>query len=448
MPCLASCTAGSFCVPYRAEVPPVFARFLALLLPMTLAGFFGQVGVFGPVSTRPEVGDLAPDIAFTKVLSEPQGTSWLPSSLFGQMTLLEFYPDTSHNLESVKRWNAMIDQFAGKPVQFVWLTGEEESSLALWLADHPLKGFVLLDPTGATGRSYGMEMPASVIIGANGRIIGFDQFVTADTLNAALEGRTTAAPLKPGTPEMQALIENHLVHLGAQAPRLFRSPERLRPNFPPSYILHVAPSQIDGTGNYAGPDFKTLQGFDVKNALSEVYDVSRIRIELPPSFDHADRYDFSMVLPETEDSDRINERFRQGILDHFHLTATREKRLVDVYVLTAPDRKSVALKPQRDQGDGFSSVSVEFATDSPNGFSISAVTSISVRGTMDDFCKALERTVDRPVVNEANLKGQFELNVKPDEARKKDFPDRLRDQLGLVVEPDQRNTEILTFNPR
>ena len=83
------------------------------------------------------------------------------------MTVLVFYPDTSHNLQSVIRWNALVQQFAGKPIQFAWITGEQESSLLPWLQQHPVNGWVFYDPEGSTGRAYGMDIDAAVIIGAD-----------------------------------------------------------------------------------------------------------------------------------------------------------------------------------------------------------------------------------------------------------------------------------------
>jgi hypothetical protein len=42
------------------------------------------------------------------------------------MTVLAFFPDTSHNIQSVTRWNALVAEFADKPIQFVWITGEKD----------------------------------------------------------------------------------------------------------------------------------------------------------------------------------------------------------------------------------------------------------------------------------------------------------------------------------
>jgi uncharacterized protein (TIGR03435 family) len=437
----------------------VIARFLVLFVTFAVSGFAGQSGMYGPVSNHPKAGEIAPGIKFTKIVSAPNGASWLPTSLAGHVTVVGFYPDTSHNSKAETRWNALVDRFARMSVQFVWVTGEKESTLGPWLEENPLKGFVMLDPEGSTGRSYGIELPAAVIVGADGRIIGFDSepVPSADTLNAALEGRITNTPTKPAAAGFNSFIDKQKVFLAARAPG--RPGDEHRPDFPPSYDLHISPSQIAGTGDYGSDDFKSLQGFDVKSALSRLYDVGRVRIELPKTVDDGERYDFSMVLPKAESSDQVNQRLEQGILDHFNLTASRDTRMADVYVVTPVDDKPTMLKPQADEDGGISSINISFerpatpgdggeAAASPKSISMSAITGLSAEGTMDEICKELENFLDRPVVNETNLKGRFTLNLKASESGKNDFLARLRDQFGLDVEPAQRNIEILAFRPR
>jgi uncharacterized protein (TIGR03435 family) len=83
----------------------------------------------------------------------------------------------------------------------------------------------------------------------------------------------------------------------------------------------------------------------------------------------------------------------------------------------------------------------------PNALSVSAIRSISVEGTTDEFCQLLERILDRPIVNETKLEGEFEFHVEPSPG-KNDFLDRLLNELGFVIAPAQRNIETLVFDLR
>ena len=434
----------------------MITRFLLLLLVGVVAGMFGQTGLFGPVSNPLKAGDTAPGIAFSKILAAAGGAPWNPANLSGQVTVLAIFPDTSHNPDAIARWNTLTQQFAGRPVQFVWITGEQESSLVPWLANHPIKGWVLHDPQGETGRSYGMEMPSAVIIGADRRILGFDASMVpqAETVTAAIEGRITTNPPKRDMAEFRTFLESRKVLLAAEPMRMPRLEDH-KPAFPPSYTLHVTPAQKDGeNGNFAGPDYLALNGFNLKKLIAELYHLNPIRIRLPASLDNNLRYDFSLVLPEAESKEQMYARFRQGIQDFFHITATREERLLDVYVMTALDHKPpVARNRPNETRESVSNIEFEVFDDAggidlfsePKAAGIDGIRGIGMEGTTDDFCFALESMLDRPMVNETRLEGEFEFKIQASETARNDFLERLRDQLGLVVTGVRRNVEILVF---
>jgi uncharacterized protein (TIGR03435 family) len=433
-------------------------RLLLLFLSIATVVVFGQMSTYGPVTTHLKAGDVAPDIAFTKVLNVPGPIPWRPSNLTGHLTVLVFFPDTSHNLEAVTQWNAVIDQFSGKSVQFIWITGETESTLLRWLSQHPVKGWVFYDPGGKTGKAYGLELPVSVIIGRDRRIVGFDRGIlpNATLLNAALEGRITTTRRSRAT--IQASIENNLVLLDAEPRRMPRI-EDSKPDFPPSYALHVFPSHTEGHRSASGPTFWSLKGYDLKDAIQELYGVKKIRIFLPASLDNGQRYDFALSLPEEESRERMRDRLQQGIEDYFHITASRENRLLDAYVVTATDGKPPRSKAQSNDKTSLTSVGQshvvigtvgglgDYPAD-PRPVSIDKIYGIHVDGTVDDFCRRLEEQLDHPVVNETNLQGQFEFHVESGAGAVNDFLERLHDQTGLLITPEQRTLEVLVFWPR
>jgi hypothetical protein len=80
--------------------------------------------------------------------------------------------------------------------------------------------------------------------------------------------------------------------------------------------------------------------------------------------------------------------------------------------------------------------------------SIGSVRSVSINGTVDQFCHWLETGLDRPVVNETTLEGIFRFDVKSSEGKENDFLERLRGQTGIVISPAERNIETLVFEPR
>ncbi len=439
--------------------------FILLASSLTLGGHdvSAQIAIYGPVSVHIKAGDPVPDLSYTKILSASGGVStWSSVDFTGKFTVLAFFPDTSHNLQSVSRWNAIVDQFAQKPVQFGWITGEKEATLLPWLKQHPIKGWVFYDPDGASGRAFGMERPAGVIVGPDRNVIGFQNiFADAETITAALEGRVTTTPAKPDPASIRAFVNSGKVLIDAEPPR-FHSLNEYRPNFPPSYTVHISPAASAEGGNFSSDDFRSLRGYSLKRLVTEVYGVTPPRVVFPPALDTTKLYDVALVLPEREDRQQMDSRIQQGIEDYFHVSATREDRLIDVYVVTSLNGKPPAAKDDRRMGSfGRSSSSFSMMDSSsqdsdpaaefgrePSPFTLAQMRSISTDGTADWFCNNLESFLDRPVVNETHLQGQYKFDVKADDGPANDFLDRLRDQLHLAITPDQRRVDVLVFDPR
>src|SRR5580692_8753235 len=90
----------------------MIARSLLLVIALAVPSGSAQMGVYGTVAAHVKTGDRAPDIVFTKVLSAPVAGSWSQTNLSGQLTVLAFMPDTSHNLQIVTLWNDLVEQFS------------------------------------------------------------------------------------------------------------------------------------------------------------------------------------------------------------------------------------------------------------------------------------------------------------------------------------------------
>jgi uncharacterized protein (TIGR03435 family) len=316
------------------------------------------------------------------------------------------------------------------------------SSLLPWLQEHPIQGWVFHDPDRAAGRAYGMEIPAAVIIGADRRIIGFDEHRVPDkaTLAAALEGR--------------------LLHLNAEPPRMPRADDH-KPDFPPSYAVHISPAKTADGGDFSSNKFHNFQGVTLRHILAQVFDVNPVRILLPAALDDSKLYDVAIVLPETEPTESISNRIVQGIQDYFGVVVTREELLLDVYVVnTANGRPPAPLsRSDDDWGGGASFGRVEIRTShiegGPNELpdvikpaSLDAIQAVSSEGTMDQFCGMLELGLDRPLLNETNLDGEYAIRMKAAAGSENDFLVRLRDQFNLSISLAQRRVQMVVLKPR
>ena len=434
----------------------LFRLLPALFVMVPLAS--AQSGIYGTPTGHPKAGDAAPDLVYAQVLSAPVQGSWSQANLSGQVTVLGFFPDTSHNPEPVAAWNARVEEYAKRHVQFVWITGEDRGTLMPALARHPIKGWVLYDPEGSTAKAFGLDMPVNVYVGANRKIIGFQEgFVPNEqTLNAVLEGRVVLT--RPTSETMKSFRESSLVALDS-VPARMRSEVDYRPHFAPSYTVHITQSVGGERGNFSSDDYLVLQGFTVKEAIEKLYDLDSVRIELPPSLETTRRYDFAMLLPQAETSEEMKERFKQALQEYFHVNVEREVRLTDVYVVshqagrTPPVEKPRGFElPGRPGGDSRAS-SVGFTgsqnfsdnMQGPRAHSLDALFSIAEEGTIDDLCHDLEGSLDRPVVNETHLEGRYRVRVQTTAGSRTNFVATLREQTGLVIRPERRRITFLKF---
>jgi hypothetical protein len=78
----------------------VTLRFLVVAV-ILVASVCGQSGMFHPATVHLKAGDLASEIASPKILHAGGASAWSSANLTGRLTVLTFFPDTSHNLQSV-----------------------------------------------------------------------------------------------------------------------------------------------------------------------------------------------------------------------------------------------------------------------------------------------------------------------------------------------------------
>jgi uncharacterized protein (TIGR03435 family) len=425
-------------------------------------------GIFGLVTVGLKAGDDAPNIEFTKVLHAPGTAQWSSANVFSQTTVLVFLPLMSRNPQQVDMWNGLVERFGARPVQLVLITKEKESTLLPWLAQHPMSGWLLYDPTGSTGRAYGLEMPNTVYVGTDRKIIAFSHgFVPSDEeLNAVLDGRIRTEPVKPDPASLREFAKSGKVLLQAEPSRMPR-PEDNKPKFPPSYEVHITSSTTLGTTSMSAPDYWSVGGCDLKSIVAQAYGVEESRVDFRDAAAAGKRYDVALVLPQPEDHDAMMGRIQDALKQKFNLKIASEDEAMDVFVVTAPYGPGPKLRPAEDaMGGGFiSSFGTSFALPkgqqpapetiekaleqqrASSGFTM--LDNFSASGvTIEDFCKMLEKGLDRKVVDETHLTGHYDFNVVRGDRTRDGFFDMLREQLGLAFTPERRDLPMLVVRSK
>lgn len=409
-------------------------------------------------------GDLAPQIVWTRVLGSPEATESDLRNYPGHVTVVAFFPNISANPKLVSRWNELVAQFADQPVTFVWITSEQSAELDSALNAQPVNGWLLLDAEWETAGAFGVEMAGGALIDASGRIAGFTVMIPNEQqIRAVQEGRALALTGDADDEQLDAVLAGRAVRLDAE-PHRWRHPDP-KPDIPPSYDVHISSSNTNGTIGSEGPDRYVQRGFELREMISKVYKRDPSRIVLPSALDNGERYDIVLVPPQEMDHEAMYGLLRRGIEQHFQLVTSIERREMDVYVMTAVEGKIPEAKTGTESfGGGFISSSSLMSHPRPHGdrpltaamiremvsalpLSFGGISNISAHNTsMDDFRRALEQGLHRPIVDETNMAGTYDLAVQGDARSDEEFFRALQDQTGLVLTPARRHIEMLVIH--
>jgi uncharacterized protein (TIGR03435 family) len=426
-------------------------RILAALL------VIGVAAVFGGNSIPVRAGDLAPNVQWTKILRSGGAEGNVPVSFAGQVTVLAFFPNLSANEKAVTRWNELVGNFAGQPVNFVMITSEISSELDTWLETHPVSGCLLLDPNQETAKAYGVEM-SDVLIGTDARVAGFTFMLPSKhQIQAVQQNKALAIRGDASDMQMNQILAGDVVRIDAEPYRM-PAPGG-KPDIPPSYDVQIAPSSTKGMKSSQGPDWLVKRGFDLRTILSQVWEKDERRIILPTSLENGNRFDFILVPPHELAPGEARRLLRESIERYFHIAVTVENRPQDVYVMTAIKGRTPRLNTD-EQGMGGSGLSwsgPEYAVSTVRGSAPptieelrkiseqqTGITELSAsNSTMDDVRRCLESALNRAVLDETGLNGAYDIQVHGNARNTEEFLKLLADQQGILLTPNLRDVQML-----
>jgi len=251
--------------------------------------------------------------------------------------------------------------------------------------------------------------------------------------------------------------------------------------------VRIAPTRrpLDaGTVGDAGPGYWNRHGHHLRSIVAQVFDTDDARIDWPDGLDGFARYDIEARVPPHVAENEIHRLVGDAIRRHFGLTIEHQRRLVDVYVLTAsdgpaPNRRSLG----EDGGGQLFATSSPFDLDSTDlppevdefmqrmaerdqagtpgppevpadvqeffrrrfaGAAVRVPSTFSGTTDVSHFCSTLGSFLGRPVVDETGLTGSYEIEVREQgETTLDGFLRAMRDQAGLVATPARREITML-----
>lgn len=196
-----------------------------------------------------------------------------------------------------------------------------------------------------------------------------------------------------------------------------------------------------------GTDGWSARGYDLKTLIAQIYDVDIRQVDLGDNVS-SDRYDLTVTLPKEVDQATMQHLLVTALERKFGLTITPETRSMYVYVMSAPNGPGNGLHPHAAAAsaatDGAGQITY-FGKDCTEGASSNGIAVAA--GTISDFRRTLEPSLDRVLVDETKLSGSYDFKIG-NYSNTDDLFKALRDQLGLVVVPLERKVTVLKVRPQ
>jgi uncharacterized protein (TIGR03435 family) len=183
---------------------------------------------------------------------------------------------------------------------------------------------------------------------------------------------------------------------------------------------------------WSAPDYWITVGHELQSIIGKLYDFDPGRIDFQDEELATVRYDVAMVPPKDIGEDAMKEAIRAALQRELGLLLIRDTRRRDVYIVTAPDGPGVGIQETEN-----------FGTTIHIGGG-----GIAMSGTVGQFCYALERELDRPVMDESQLQGRYSIEVQRGLKTKDQFIEQMRNELGLLVSSGERDVEMLVVRRR
>ncbi len=362
-----------------------------------------------------KIGAAAPPVAGLKVVQGPPEAASLLPSLAGRVTVLEFWATwCAPCVAAISHLNALVEKFESQGVVFVSVSDEPGATQRSFLERHPIRGWVTQDENQRVARAYRLGgIPMTVIVDKNARIAGiaYPDQITEEVLERALKGESSGLPP----------WENYGILPGAD-------PGAPASSKPPLLRVEIRYGDNPHRGGIATSKGRfTADTLDTTTLLINAFQISPSRIlnrELLPSW----YYTVVASVPEGQEN-LLWPLLQQAVPAALEVSIVREEREMDVFLLRAPHGPGPGLR--KASGGGVHS-------SSRPGLIVAQNEPIS------GLANSLELTLQRPVVDETSLEGNWDWEVSYTAGDTAALEQALK-ALGLELVPARRKVPVLVI---
>jgi uncharacterized protein (TIGR03435 family) len=211
----------------------------------------------------------------------------------------------------------------------------------------------------------------------------------------------------------------------------------------PEVHIGLTTMPAGGTSIETGSDRWNVRGYSLTMLISQIYDIDAKRVDVADNFDANARYDVTLSLPHDIDDAAMQQMLTDALQKKFGVRITPETRAMEVYVMSAPSGPGSALHRHGDAASDAGQITYS-GKDCPG---VSAHQIEASATTISDFGRSLEADLDGVLVDETKLAGSYDFKIC-NYSSTGELLAILRDQLGLVVRPLERQVTVLKVRPQ
>lgn len=224
--------------------------------------------------------------------------------------------------------------------------------------------------------------------------------------------------------------------------------------FVPSRALHILHSELkppqQPVTNSSGPGLQAY-GYTLTEAIVNAWHGNRWHVDLGDGLDDGTRYDFYIQLARTEPWDTFEQMWRDGIEQQFDLAVRRETRARDVWVARSTGHGGQMLRHygEPEPGTGFGMASFNVVMNRPHDAPLFPLAPFAVHSVPFFYlARWFEEFLDGQVIDETGLDGIYGFELTRTVATRDALIALLRDQAGVAITHESRDTPTLVVQRR
>jgi uncharacterized protein (TIGR03435 family) len=355
------------------------------------------------------VGEPAPPVQLQAlVFNQPLDPAL--KAMKGKALVLEFWGTfCGPCIAAIPHLNELAEKFSGQPVQFLSVTAEPSAVVEAFLKSHPIHSLVGIDRSGAMTKAYGAQaVPRTVLISAEGKVAAITY---PDSLNEK---------------SIEDLIAGRPLNLPTMTLPDFSLRGAAKNESAPLLDMMVRKSAVGEEATMtSGSTWFAVKALPIRDILANAYQM-QMHFVVGEAAEDPTHYDVNLVAPGASEA-RFQELLPSLLSLALHVTARKEMRNAEGWVLKAPNGRPEVLKP----------------ANSYKGSSLAGKGRVEVVSTdMKGLTQMIGFVLGKPVADKTGLTGKFDFRVDYDSKRAESLLDALR-KMGFTLEPAVVPTEFL-----